>query len=212
MFQFPPKLLERPAVALSSNARRRLGRHERMTGLLSGLLAQTLGMDRQQCRLMVKAAALHDVGKFYISPAVLEKPGPLTDDETQMVQLHPLVGHVHLKNFTSSPVVDLAALIALEHHERWDGKGYPCKKAGSDIGLPSRITSICDVYSALREERPYKSGLSHDEAMRALMPQEGPRAKGQFDPMVAAALAKCEHQFRSIYDRSLEGTASKAQP
>lgn len=209
MFQFPLEFLERPEVTLSSGARRRLGRHERMTGLLGGLIAQALGMDRQQCRLIVKAAALHDIGKFYMPPAILEKPGPLTRDETQLIQLHPLVGYAHLNRFASSPVVDLAAQIALEHHERWDGSGYPCKRVGSDIGLPSRITAICDVYSALREERPYKGSLSHDDAMRALVSGEGRAGAGQFDPIVVEALAKCEHQFKDLYDRSLEGPGNR---
>jgi HD-GYP domain-containing protein (c-di-GMP phosphodiesterase class II) len=174
-----------------------------MTGLLSGLIAQALGINRQQCQLIVKAAALHDVGKFYISPAVLEKPGPLTDQETEMIRLHPVIGYVHLKNFASSPVVEVAAQIALEHHERWDGNGYPQQIAGSDIGLPSRITSVCDVYSALREQRPYKSGSSHEDAMRALMPGGDQSGGGQFDPIVIAALAKCERQFNEVYDHSL---------
>jgi putative two-component system response regulator len=134
-------------------SRHQLARHERIVGLLSGVVGKAMGLGLNECKLLTRAAALHDIGKADIALSIWSKEAPLDAEETSLVHQHPILGYLRLKAHPRSADLNLAALIALEHHERWDGRGYPAGKKGSEISLPARITSICDVYSALREKR-----------------------------------------------------------
>lgn len=151
------------------------------------------------CRLIARGAALHDIGKASIDSTVLNKPGPLDAQEAELIRLHPLVGSIRLRSLPQTAQLALAADIALEHHERWDGSGYPAGMSGSEISLAARITSICDVYAALREKRSYKNGLGHGSAMRKIIAGSG----SQFDPDVVKAFLRCERQIEKVLDARL---------
>jgi len=176
-----------------------LALHQQAVGALAGGLARVLGWTAEHALQLQEAAALHDMGKRFIDPQVVRKPGPLSDDERALMQLHPELCWLHLRSVPPSPVIDLAAQIALEHHERWDGAGYPARKCGDTIGLPSRITSLCDAYAARRERRPYKAESSHDEALAVLIAGEAPGSQA-FDPALLAAFSANEPCMERIFD------------
>lgn len=188
------------ALQLDANSRIQLGRHQRNAALMSEIIAEVFGFDPQQRRLIMRGTALHDVGKLCLPSSIVNKPNALSADEREQIRLHTLAGYAHLTSFPPSPQLELAAEIALEHHERWDGNGYPFGKSGADISLPARIASIGDVYSALRERRSYKSGLSHEAAMRTIEAGSG----SQFDPQVVNALSVCERRIQHIIDSRVQ--------
>ena len=129
-----------------------------------------------------RAAALHDVGKVGIPDSILLKPGKLTDEEFDVMRTHTTIGGELLEglidDFGEYKMITMGAAVAREHHERWDGKGYPNRIAGKGISLEARIVSICDVYDALTSKRVYKDAWSHDETVKMLRDGAG----SQFDP------------------------------
>jgi putative two-component system response regulator len=127
--------------------------------------------------LIEKAAPLHDLGKVGVPDAVLLKPGKLSPAEFDLVRLHTTIG-AQIIGETSSEVLNLARVIAETHHERWNGEGYPAGLRATEIPLPGRVVSVCDVFDALTHERPYKSAWTVDEAVDELMTE---RARF-FDP------------------------------
>jgi two-component system response regulator RpfG len=127
------------------------------------IIAEGLGMAEEDTRILTSAAPLHDIGKIGIPDSVLLKRGSLTDEEFAIMRRHPLIGYEILRD-SPSRFVQMGALIALRHHERWDGSGYPDALKGESIPLPARIVAAADVYDALTSERPYKRAWSPDEA------------------------------------------------
>lgn len=129
-----------------------------------------------------RCAPLHDVGKIAIKDKVLQKPASLSDEEFDVMKSHTTIGgdlFAHLKmSIPDYEFAELAEFIAKYHHERWDGKGYPCGLKGKDIPLVARIMSIVDVYDALTSKRPYKEAFSHEKAMSLIVKGSGT----QFDP------------------------------
>ena len=146
------------------------------------------------------ATALHDVGKLYVSALVNEKVGPLDAVEMLAMHRHPLFGHAHLCAFKQTPLVRLAATIALQHHENWDGTGYPFGLFGEQIAIESRIVSVCDVYDALREDRSYRAGMSHDAALQVITCGDGRTKPTMFDPVVLNAMTKSLEQIWAVFD------------
>ncbi len=192
----------KPAVQLKDLPHRlQLGRHMRSVGRLSAILGAALGLSPAECRRLGRAAALHDVGKLYVPAQLMDKCAALTPDEMATMQQHPRLGFVHLASIGPNMFARFAALIALEHHENWDGSGYPKGLVGEEIGLESRIVAVCDVYSALREARPYKAGMDHAAAMTEICDGASPQLLGKFDPRVVAALRTCE----AAIDRAFAG-------
>lgn len=145
-------------------------------------LGEALGLDIDQCRLLELAAPMHDTGKIGIPDSILRKPGPLTEEEWVIMRTHPRIGHDILAR-SAAPVFAMAAEIALHHHERWDGAGYPEGLAEEDIPLVARIVAVADVFDALTTRRPYKEAWSSEEALRYL----GDNAGGHFEPRLVAA-------------------------
>ncbi|MED5524063.1 MAG: two-component system response regulator [Pseudomonadota bacterium] len=145
-------------------------------------LARVLGMPEDWAVLLRMAAPMHDVGKIGIPDAILQKPGKLDDSEWQVMRTHPAIGAEILKDDTS-PLMTMACKIALTHHEKFDGSGYPNRLKGEQIPLEGRIVAVADVFDALTSERPYKKAWSIEEAM-ALLKEEAGR---HFDPQVVAA-------------------------
>lgn len=158
------------------------GQHTQRVGTMSAMLARALWLPDDQIELVRMAAPLHDVGKIAVSDAILLKPGKLTPDEFEVVKTHTTIGASILSK-GHSELVKMAEVIALTHHEHWDGSGYPRGLEGAAIPIPGRIVSLVDVYDALTHERPYKEAWSREEAIAEIRRQEGK----QFDPMVVDA-------------------------
>jgi putative two-component system response regulator len=163
--------------------------HTQRVGETSVNLASVLGIEGAERELLRRAAPLHDIGKIGVSDAVLLKPGRLTDEEFDHVRTHTTIG-AGLLDDSEIPVVRLARVVALSHHERWDGNGYPQRLAGEDIPLPARIVAVADVFDALSHARPYKEAWPHDQVMAELVAQRGLH----FDPAVVDALFHLDAQ------------------
>ncbi|MCB1633994.1 MAG: DUF3369 domain-containing protein [Xanthomonadales bacterium] len=151
--------------------------HVRRVGLIAEQLARLSGMDEQQCTLIRFAAPLHDIGKIGIPDAVLNKPGPHTAEETTVMRTHAELGAQLLAD-SRRPVLRLAATIAREHHENWNGSGYPKGLAGQQISLAGRVTALADVFDALGSARCYKQAWPAAEVREFITTQSGTK----FDP------------------------------
>jgi HD-GYP domain-containing protein (c-di-GMP phosphodiesterase class II)/methanogenic corrinoid protein MtbC1 len=158
------------------------GAHIERIGRLSALLAEQVRMDERFCSRILHAAPLHDVGKVAIPDAVLLKPGPLTQEERAIVEAHAEEGYRLLAR-SSSSILELAATIALSHHERWDGSGYPRGLAREEIPLEGRIVAVTDVFDALTSDRVYRKAYPLDQAIALMREQRG----RHFDPYLLDA-------------------------
>jgi putative two-component system response regulator len=145
------------------------------------------------------ASPMHDIGKIGIPDSVLLKPGKFTDDEWRVMQTHCALGAGILATGTS-PYTRMGAEIALSHHERWDGSGYPNGLTGATIPQSARIMQICDVYDALRSLRPYKQPIDHTLAVEIIAVGDGRTRPEHFDPAVLSAFLGMANQFEAIYD------------
>ncbi|MCJ0824839.1 two-component system response regulator [Luteimonas sp. 50] len=162
----------------------------------AGLLAEELGMFEDEVRLIEMAAPLHDIGKIAIPDAILMKPGPLGEDEVQMMRRHPQIGH-ELLSGSQNRFIQMGAVIALRHHERYDGSGYPGGLAGDLIPIEARIVSVADVLDALLSPRPYKRAWPLEEALGWLRGQSGIL----FDPQCIQALTHSRTRLLDICER-----------
>lgn len=154
------------------------------------------------------SAMLHDIGKVGISDAILLKPGKLTAVERQEMQQHPLISSQCLRRIEeklgTANFLEMAHEIALYHHERWDGLGYPFGRRGEAIPLSARIVSIADVYDALVSERIYKPAFPHEQCVAMI--REG--AGTQFDPELVNVFLNIERRFADVSDRIRENDPS----
>jgi hypothetical protein len=153
------------------------GAHIERIGRFATLLAERIGLDGELCERLGYAAPLHDVGKVAIPDAILLKPGPLTAQERAIVETHAEEGHRLLRG-SSSSILDMAATIALSHHEKWDGSGYPRGLAGEQIPIEGRIVAVADVFDALTSDRVYRTAYSVEQAVGLMREQRG----RHFDP------------------------------
>ena len=157
------------------------GAHTVRMATYSGAIAASYGLHDSQVQLIVAAAPLHDIGKLGVPDFILNKPGQLTDLERERMKEHAKHGY-DLLAASDSLVIRLAAEIALSHHERWDGMGYPRALAGEDIPLSARIVALADCFDALTTTRPYKRAWSVDASVAFI--REG---NGHFDPRIISA-------------------------
>ncbi len=153
------------------------GMHITRMSRIAHLIARAARLESDECELLLHAAPMHDIGKIGIPDAILLKPGPLDPDEWEQMKLHTTIG-AELLAGSHSPVVQLGEVIALTHHERWDGSGYPQGLAGDAAPVVGRICAIADVFDALISERPYKEAWDHQRAAAEIASQAG----RQFDP------------------------------
>ncbi len=158
------------------------GQHTQRVGTLAARIAQHLGMGADEVELLRLAARLHDVGKIGVSDVLMLKPGKLTPEEFERIKLHTTIG-AQILGGGQSPLLQLAEVVALTHHERWDGRGYPAALGGDAIPLPGRIVAVADVFDALISHRPYKAPWTTTQARAEI--ERG--AGTQFDPAVVAA-------------------------
>lgn len=133
-------------------------------GRFAVIIAEGLGLDAEQCRILEFAAPMHDIGKIGIPDTILKKAGQLLTDEYEFMKRHTSIGYEILKD-SPSPYLQMGAVIALRHHERYDGTGYPDGMKAEDIPLVARIAAVADVYDALISKRVYKDAWSHEEAL-----------------------------------------------
>jgi putative two-component system response regulator len=171
-----------------------MGDHMERVGLYAELIATGMGLEETRCSALRMASPLHDVGKIGLPDQILLKPGPLDDDERLMMQGHTEVGYALLMD-REDALLDLAARIALTHHERVDGTGYPNGLAGEEIPLESRIVAVADAFDAMTSNRPYRAAMTARTAFDRV--REG--AGSQFDPtVVQAALEICDGGLNAI--------------
>ncbi len=161
------------------------------------LIAEGMGLDAVECRTLYLAAPMHDIGKIAVADSILLKPGRLTAEERAVMEHHTLHGYKILAD-SKSPLIATAAEIAVSHHERWDGTGYPNKLKGTDIPLFGRIAAIADVFDALTSERPYKAAWSPDEAREAILAASGTH----FDPDCVTAFLMRWHDVLKVIESS----------
>ena len=181
------------------------GLHNSRLGLYAALLAKKLGWSDPDCETILYAAPLHDVGKIGITDNILHKQGPLSPDEWAIMQTHATIGEKILSaRSQNNALFSMAAEIAGGHHEAYDGTGYPRKLKGEDIPISARITTLCDVYDALRSERPYKSSFSHEKSMRMILEGDERTRSSQFDPEILGLFIKHADKFMQIFESMQE--------
>jgi putative two-component system response regulator len=172
------------------------GNHVRRMSRACQRLAQEVGCDDSFSDTLLHAALMHDIGKIGIADSVLLKPGKLTPEEFAIMQRHTSIGADILAG-GESEVLRLAATVALTHHEKWDGSGYPKGLAGEQIPLVGRIVAICDVFDALTSARPYKTAWSEEDALEFIRQQAGKH----FDPELVPAFLRIMPEIRALRER-----------
>ncbi len=181
------------------------GRHLNRLGFYAAILTKELGLPPDLQENIAKTIALHDIGKVAVPDYILNKPGPLNQEEWALIQQHPLTGasvldsitaDINVSNTKIADYLTIAREIALNHHEKWDGSGYPQGLSGEDIPLSARIAAVCDVYDSLRSARPYKRSFSHREAVEIIRSGRGTH----FDPHLVDAFERLAPRFASIWD------------
>jgi putative two-component system response regulator len=157
-------------------------------------VARQLGWPEEDLDRLFHAALMHDIGKLAMPDSILRKTGPLDAAEWAIMKRHPLVG-ARILSGSDSDIIKLAEVVALTHHEKWDGSGYPQGLRGNHIPLVGRIVAICDVFDALTVRRPYKPAMPFDKALAVLRQDVGTH----FDPLVARAFFAAEQDTRRIH-------------
>jgi PAS domain S-box-containing protein len=180
--------------------------HTERVGNAAALIAGQLGMNESEVALLRQAAPLHDVGKLGLSDSILLKPGKLTAEEFAKVQRHTLDG-ARILSGSSSRVLQLAERIALGHHERWDGTGYPAGLAGTDIPRCARIVAVADVFDALTHARPYKDAWTTEKAVAEIHRLRG----AHFDPQVVDAFERLDPNALLTYHPKQETPTQRSQ-
>jgi putative two-component system response regulator len=171
--------------------------HPRRVGQIAAILAIEFDLDDALRGLLARAAALHDIGKLALPEGVLGHRHVLDRAARRLMEQHTILG-ANILAHTRQPWMRLAALIALMHHERWDGSGYPLGLVGEEIPLAARLVAVADVYDALRSERPYKDAQDHGQAMAALLEGDDRIDPAQFDPRVLDALRRHEAAIAAV--------------
>ncbi|MGA1933681.1 HD domain-containing phosphohydrolase [Arcobacter sp. YIC-464] len=182
--------------AISETRSKETGNHVKRVAEYSRVLAKYVGLEHKQIQLLVDASPMHDIGKVAIPDSILKKPSKLTDKEFEIMRTHAELGYKMMAH-SNRPLLKTAAIIALEHHERWDGKGYPRHLARDEISIEGRITALADVFDALGSNRCYKEAWSDDKIFEFLKEQ---RAK-QFDPQLIDIFFEHLDEFLEIRER-----------
>jgi putative two-component system response regulator len=180
------------------------GTHIQRMSQYSAAIARKLGLDERRVENILYAAPMHDVGKIGIPDRILLKPGSLDEDEWGVMKRHPLIGAEILRG-ADAEFIQLAEIITLTHHEKWDGSGYPRGLKGAEIPLAGGIVAVADVFDALTSARPYRPALSVAESLEIIKQGRG----SQFDPDVVDAFLDVIDEVLSIRDRYSDQERSK---
>jgi response regulator RpfG family c-di-GMP phosphodiesterase len=172
------------------------GNHIRRVAEISRILALELGYSVPESEKIKSASPLHDLGKIGIPDHILHKPGSFTPEEWKIMQSHVEIGY-ELVRYSNQDILKYAALISYQHHEKWDGSGYPNGLKGEEIDLVGRIASLADVFDALAHDRCYKKAWPMDEVVQFIDDQEGLH----FDPLVVQAFRKHKNQIIAVNNR-----------
>jgi len=169
------------------------GNHVKRVAKYSYLLASLYGLDAEQRHLLKMASPMHDIGKVAIPDSILLKPGKLNAEEWVIMKTHASIGYDLLKK-SDRPILKAAAIVAGEHHEKWDGSGYPNGASGDDIHIFGRITALADVYDALASDRVYKKAWPLDDVIQLIKDQRGIH----FDPKLVDLFMDNLSEFNKI--------------
>lgn len=172
--------------------------HENRTSKLMFMLGSAFGLDKNFCDLLLQLGSIHDIGKIAIPAAILEKPGPLTQHERNIVELHTLIGQ-ELISKIEHPHTALASSIIVTHHENHDGTGYPKSLKGSEIPIEGSICAICDVYDALRETRPYREKRTHQDVFNMMYDTSANGLYHKFNPLLMNVFKEIADDVQLIY-------------
>ncbi len=183
-------------AALLEERSKETGNHVVRVGEYSRLLAELRGLDQRSCHLIHRAAPLHDAGKVAIPDHILHKEGALEPDEWEIMKTHAIRGYEVFRNSTR-PILQMVSVIAREHHENWDGSGYPRGLAGEAISMAGRIVRLADVFDALGNKRCYKKAWSVEEVFRYVQESSG----SLFDPELVRLLLQNRESFLAIKER-----------
>lgn len=175
---------------------RETGNHVRRVAEYSRLLAEKAGLSRQEAEAIRQASPLHDIGKVAIPDSILNKPGRLTPEEMETMQKHTLIGHQILQK-SQRDILKMGAVISLEHHEKWNGQGYPRGIRQHEIQIPGRITAVADVFDALGSERVYKKAWPLEQILDHFKEQQ----EIHFDPDLVRILFDYLDEFLEIRNR-----------
>jgi putative two-component system response regulator len=165
----------------------------------SRIIALEAGFSPDEAEELLHAAPMHDVGKIGIPDAILQKPGKLDENEWLIMQKHPEIGAQIIGEHNAS-MLQMARRIALGHHEKWDGSGYPAGLAGDDIPIEARIVAIADVFDALTSVRPYKKAWTVEDAVALIREQSG----RHFDPQLVECFIRRLDEINQIRERWAE--------
>lgn len=190
---------------------RRLGRaaeyKDNETGLhvirmshYAAIIGRAIGMDERNIDLLLNAAPMHDVGKIGIPDSILQKPGKLTPEEWEVMRTHAQIGADIIGDASGSELLEMARVVALTHHEKWDGSGYPNGLAGEQIPQVGRIVAIADVFDALTSVRPYKPAWSVERALELFRDSQG----SHFDPDLVPVFFEAMPEILTIRSRYAE--------
>lgn len=182
--------------AIGESRSKETGNHVKRVAEYSKILALHYGLSNEEAEMLKQASPMHDIGKVAIPDAVLNKPGRFDESERRIMDTHAALGYEMLKS-SNRPLLKLAATVAYEHHEKWDGSGYPQGLKGEDINIAGRITALADVFDALGSDRVYKKAWD-DERIFGLFKEE--RAK-HFDPKLIDIFFENLEEFLKVRDR-----------
>ncbi|ANQ54126.1 phosphohydrolase [Thermosipho sp. 1063] len=173
------------------------GNHIKRVQILSEFLAKKLQLPKTLVRKVYLYSPLHDIGKIKVPPKILSKPGPLSKEEWEIMKKHTIWGAEILNG---DPRLETAKKIALYHHEKYNGKGYPYGLKEDEIPIEAQIVNIIDVYDALRSKRPYKAALSHEKALEIIIKGDGRTSPDDFNPKILELFKKYEREIKELWD------------